>query len=238
MRFLRSFIFDASFYIASFILMILFLPLMLLPQKVIFWAGRVWVHVSMGLLRTIVGLTYRVEGLENLPKGPCIVACKHESAWETLIFHILVNRPCYALKRELMWIPLINLYFWRMGMVIIDRGAGASALKSLINGARRITAQGRPLIIYPEGTRSIPGKPAEYQAGVGVLYRDLGVPVVPVALNSGLFWGRRSPLKQPGQITIQFLEPIQPGLSRADFMEKLVDRIEMTCETLNKVKPN
>lgn len=234
-RFVRSVLFDASFYIASFVLMVIFLPLMLLPQGAIFWAGRIWVKVAMGLLQAIVGLTYRVEGLENLPEGPCIVACKHESAWETLIFHSLLNRPGYALKRELTWIPLINLYFWRMGMVIIDRGAGASALKSLLNGARRLMAQGRPLVIFPEGTRGVPGKPSAYQAGVGVLYRDLGVPVIPVALNSGLFWGRRSPLKLPGQITIQFLSPIQPGLSRVEFMEKLTDRIESACEKLNEV---
>lgn len=237
-RFIRSVLFDASFYVASFILMVIFLPLMLLPQKVIFWAGRVWVKVAMGLLKMIVGLAYRVEGLENLPAGPCIVACKHESAWETLIFHILLNRPGYALKRELTWIPLINLYFWRMGMVIIDRGAGASALKSLVTGARRVMAQGRPLVIFPEGTRGVPGQPTEYQAGVGVLYRDLGVPVIPVALNSGLFWGRRSPLKHPGQITIQFLPPIQPGLSRVEFMAKLTDRIESACEKLNGKKLN
>lgn len=235
-RFIRSILFDALFYIASFVLMVVFLPLMLLSQKAIFWAGRIWVIVVMGLLRAIVGLTYRVEGLENLLAGPCIIACKHESAWETLIFHILLNRPGYALKRELTWIPLINLYFWRMGMVIIDRGAGASALKSLINGARRLMAQGRPLVIFPEGTRSTPGKSSEYQAGVGVLYRDLGVPVIPVALNSGLFWGRRSPLKRPGRITIQFLPPIQPGLPRLEFMAELTDRIESACKILHAEK--
>ena len=232
-RFIRSVLFDASFYIASFILMVVFLPLMLLPQKAIFWAGRAWVAVVMGLLKLFVGLSYRVEGLDNLPKGPCIVACKHESAWETLIFHSLLSRPGYALKRELMWIPLINLYFWRMGMVVIDRGAGASALKSLLKGARCVIEQGRPLVIFPEGTRGTPGQPTEYQAGVGVLYRDLGVPVVPVALNSGSYWGRRSPIKRPGKITIQFLEPIQPGLPRVEFMAQLTDRIETACKKLN-----
>jgi 1-acyl-sn-glycerol-3-phosphate acyltransferase len=232
-RYIRSILFDVSFYLVSFVLMLIFLPLMVLPQRVIFWAGRVWVTVTMGLLKAIVGLSYRIEGLENLPPGPCIIACKHESAWETLIFHVLLDRPGYALKRELTWIPLINLYFWRMGMVIIDRGAGASALKSLVQGARRVIAENRPLVIYPEGTRSTPGKPGEYQAGVGILYRDLGVPVVPVALNSGIFWGRRSPVKHPGQITVQFLPPIQLGLSRVDFMETLVDRIESASKRLS-----
>jgi 1-acyl-sn-glycerol-3-phosphate acyltransferase len=230
---IRSILFDAAFYITSFIIMLIFLPLMILPQRAIFWAGRIWVYVTMGLLKSIVGLSYRVEGIENLPLGPCIVACKHESAWETLIFHILLNRPGYALKRELTWIPLLNLYFWRMGMVIIDRGAGASALKSLVQGARRVIAQNRPLVIYPEGTRGSPGKQGEYQAGVSVLYRDLNVPVIPVALNSGSFWGRRSPIKHPGQITIQFLSPIEPGLPRTEFMELLVNRIESTSMKLS-----
>ncbi len=232
-KFIRSILFDASFYIASFVMMVIFLPLMIFPQNAIFWAGRMWAHVAMSLLKRIVGLSYRVEGIENLPAGACIIACKHESAWETLIFHLLLNRPGYALKRELTWIPLLNLYFKRMEMVVIDRGAGASALKSLLQGSRRIMAQNRPLVIYPEGTRGLPGKPGNYQAGVGVLYRDLGVPVIPVALNSGLFWGRRSFFKQPGQITLQFLPPIQPGLSRAEFMEKLVDCIESACAKLN-----
>lgn len=235
-KFVRSILFDAAFYSVSLGIMVIFLPLMLLPQRAIFWAGRVWVKTTMFLLKTIVGLTYRVEGKENLPKGPYIVACKHQSAWETLIFHLLVDRPAYALKRELTWIPILNLYFKRMEMVIIDRSAGARALKSLLQGARRaVLQQQRPLVIYPEGTRGTPGKPAHYQPGVGVLYRDLNVPVVPVALNSGLFWGRRSFLKRPGQITLQFLPPIPPGLSRVDFMENLESCIEEACTKLNNV---
>lgn len=232
--YIRSFLFDASFYVMSFFLMVIFLPLMVLPQAAIFWAGRVWVRITMALLKNIVGLFYRVEGIENIPSSACIVACKHESAWETLIFHILLNRPGYVLKQELSWIPILNLYFWRMGMVIINRGAGAHALKSLVDGARRVIAQNRPLVIYPEGTRGTPGKRGTYHAGVGILYKDLNVPVVPVALNSGVFWGRRSIVKWPGQITIQFLPPIKPGLSRVDFMEKLVDGIEEVSMKLVK----
>ena len=125
-----------------------------------------------------------------------------------------------------------------MGMVIIDRGAGASALKSLVQGARRVITENRPLVIYPEGTRGAPGKPGEYQAGVGVLYRDLDVPVIPVALNSGSFWGRRSPIKHPGQITIQFLPPIEPGLSRTEFMQILASRIESASMKLSDVSKN
>lgn len=232
-QFIRSILFDALLYIVSFAIMVIFLPLLLLPQGVIFWAGRVWVRMTMWLLRVIVGLSWRVEGREHLSEGACIIACKHQSAWETLIFHLLLDRPAIALKRELTWIPVVNLYFKRMGMVAIDRNAGASALRSLLQGARRIIAQNRPLVIFPEGTRSMPGKPGHYQAGVAALYRDLNVPVIPVALNSGLFWGRRSLVKRPGVITWQFLPPIEPGLARAEFMEKLVDSIESACLKLN-----
>jgi 1-acyl-sn-glycerol-3-phosphate acyltransferase len=234
-RQIRSFLFDALFYLSSAVIMLVFLPMLLLPKAAAFWAGRVWVRTIMGLLKSIVGLSYRVEGLEHLPKDVgYIVASKHESAWETLIFHLLVPHPSFALKQELMWIPIMNLYFRRMGTVSIRRGTGASALKSLIQGARRVMAENRPLIIFPEGTRAVSGKPGEYQVGVAALYRDLNVSVIPVALNSGLFWGRRSPVKHPGQITLRFLPPIQPGLSRADFMTQLVDSIEGACAQLNK----
>jgi 1-acyl-sn-glycerol-3-phosphate acyltransferase len=145
-----------------------------------------------------------------------------------------VPHPSYALKQELMWIPVINLYFKRMGTVSIRRNAGASAVKNLIQGARRIMAEKRPLVIFPEGTRAISGKPGQYQVGIAALYRDLNVPVVPVALNSGLFWGRRSPIKHPGEITVKFLPPILPGLSRTHFMTQLVDSIEGACAQLNK----
>lgn len=232
---IRSFLFDALFYLSSATIMIVFLPTLVLPKAAAFWAGRVWVRTSMGLLKGIVGLSYRVEGLENLPKdGGYIVASKHESAWETLIFHCLVPHPSFALKQELMWIPVMNLYFKRMGTVSIRRGSGASAIKSLIQGAQRVMAEKRPLVIFPEGTRAVSGRPGEYQAGVAALYRNLNVPVIPVALNSGLFWGRRSPIKHSGKITLKFLPPILPGLSRSDFMAQMVDSIEGACAQLNK----
>ena len=251
-RLCRSLLFDASFYLVSIFLMVIFLPLMLLPQKAIFWAGRVWVKTVMKLLEWTVGLSWRVEGIENLPPeainkqspenscqkggfclGGYIIACKHESAWETLIFHILVNAPAFALKQELMWVPLINLYFWRMGMLAIDRGRGASSLKNLIERSRHIITANRPLVIFPEGNRSIPGKQGDYKTGVAALYRALEVPVIPVALNSGTFWGRRSLVKRPGEITIKFLPPIQPGLPKSDLMAKLADTIDTACDRLN-----
>jgi len=236
-RFIRSILFDASFYVVSFIIMVIFLPLMLLPQSAIFWAGRVWAQTTMWLLKAIVGLSWRIEGMENLPSGACIIACKHQSAWETVAFHLLLNRPAIALKRELTWIPIINLYFKRMGMVVIDRKAGASALKKLVHSAQQVVGQGRPLVIFPEGTRGIPGIPGHYQPGIAALYRHLNIPVVPVALNSGLFWGRRSLIKRPGVITWQFLPPIEPGLPRVEFMEKLVGSIENACVKLNDAHP-
>lgn len=231
---IRSLLFDLSFYLMSFVLLSLALPLTLLPQSVSFKVARLWSTLTMGLLQYIVGLTYRVEGLENLPSGPFIIACKHESAWETIIFHILLKKPIYALKRELMWIPIINIYFWRMQMVVIDRKAGTKALKVLLKGARQAAEKAHPLVIFPEGTRGTPGQPTTYQSGVSILYRDLGIPVVPVALNSGMFWGRRSFAKQPGEITIQFLPSIAPGLSRADFMRDLTNSIENACHGLQK----
>jgi len=231
-RLIRSLLFDALFYAASSVLIIVFLPLIAF-QGASFWIARLWVRIILALLKSIVGLSYQIEGRENLFAGACVIACKHQSAWETLVFHTLLKRPAYVLKKELMRIPVFNLYLKRMGMIYINRKAGPQALKNLVEGARSVMAQGRPLVIFPEGTRGVPGVKGIYQGGIGVLYQQLNVPVIPVALNSGMFWGRRSLVKLPGTITLKFLPPIQPGLKREVFMDTLESSIENACQQLN-----
>ena len=163
--------------------------------------------------------------LEHLPAGPCIVASKHQSAWDTLVFSILVDGPGYVFKRELMKIPLFGWYARAAGCVPIDRAGGAAALRRLIEDARRVLAEGRKIVIFPEGTRVAPGKRHPHHPGTAALYARLGVPVVPVAVNSGLFWGRRTFLKAPGRIVLEFLPPIPPGMPRKVFAVELEERI-------------
>ena len=127
---------------------------------------------------------------------------------------------------------MFGLHLSRMGFIGIDRSAGASALKTLVRAARNVHADGRDIIMFPEGTRTPPGERQPYQPGIAAIYRDLGVQVIPVALNSGVFWGRRKLIKQPGNIIVQFLPPIEPGLQRHDFMDELENRIETATNLL------
>jgi 1-acyl-sn-glycerol-3-phosphate acyltransferase len=185
-----------------------------------------WQRGIQGGLGLLVGLHYRVEGLEHLPSGPCIIASKHQSAWETLFFHTVRPDVIIGLKQELRRIPLFGWYLAIAQNVFVDRGGAAKALRSLIEGSKAAVAKGWSILIFPEGTRQVPGAPPDYKSGVAALYAALDIPVVPVALDSGLFWQRRSFVKRPGTITVAFLEPIPPGLDRRAFMRVLEDRIE------------
>ena len=181
---------------------------------------------SFAMLRVVTGLGYRVEGAENIVAGPVIYASKHQSAWDTMIFPVILKKPAVVLKKELRRIPFYGWYLNKYGCIGIDRSAGAKALRSMVQEARAAIAAGRPIVVFPEGTRTSPGEHGTYLSGVAALYRELEIPVIPVALNSGLFWSRRSYLRRPGTITLRFLPPIPPGLERKSFMERLESEIE------------
>ena len=208
------------------------MPIMLLPPERLRAFGAFWMRSVQWLLRHLVGLDYEVRGREHMPDGPAIYALKHQSAWETLATQLLVPHAAIALKRELTQIPLFGQCLTRSGMIGIDRGGGVRALRSLVDGARNALANGRSVIIFPEGHRIPPGEHAPYHPGVAALYGKLDTPVVPIAHNSGLFWGRRSFVKQPGRITVEILEPIAPGLDRKAFMAELRSRIETASDRL------
>jgi 1-acyl-sn-glycerol-3-phosphate acyltransferase len=139
-----------------------------------------------------------------------------------------------VLKRELLHIPMFGWYMRKVGMIAVDRSRGASALKQMVREAQATFAAGRSIAIFPEGTRTAPGEHKPYQPGVAALYTQLGVPVVPIALNSGLFWGRKAFLKKPGTITLQILPAIPPGLDRKTFMKRLESSIEDASKALAK----
>jgi len=223
---LRSLAFNALFYCWSTLIQVGCLPTILVSARAVTWVQRTWVRGNFALLAAVCGLRYEIRGLERLPREPCIIASKHQSAWDTMIFALLIRRPGHVFKRELLWVPVFGWYLLRAGGIPIDRKGGASALKRMIAAARQTIEEGRHIVIFPEGTRIAVGERAPYHPGVAALYTQLKVPVVPVALNSGLFWGRRSFLKNPGRIVLEFLEPIPPGLRRREFLEVLAQRIE------------
>ncbi|MEO0543515.1 MAG: lysophospholipid acyltransferase family protein [Pseudomonadota bacterium] len=183
-------------------------------------------------MRVIVGTRFKVSGVENIPAGGAIIAPKHQSAWDTFVLLPYVNDPVYILKRELMWVPLFGWYVARMRMIPIDRGAREKAIAKVNDGAREEMAKGRQLIIYPEGTRRVPGAEPKYKSGIAYVYVETGMPVVPVAHNAGLFWPKTSFMRYPGTFELKFLPPIEPGLDRGAFMEALEIKLETASDEL------
>jgi len=223
---LRSLLFNVVLYGWTTVCVVAGLPLLLGPRIGIYYLGRVWVHPIIAALALLCGLRYEVRGRENLPEGAVLIAAKHQSAWDTLIFSIVLWDHSFVLKQELTRIPLFGLFLVRAGLIPVDRQGGASALKKMVAHARRVAAQGRPIVIFPEGTRVAPDQHRPYQPGVAALYGQLGLPVVPVALNSGLYWRRNSFWKRPGTIILEFLPAIAPGLPRRAFLARLETAIE------------
>jgi 1-acyl-sn-glycerol-3-phosphate acyltransferase len=191
------------------------------------WAGGV-----LWLLDRVVGITYVLRGVEHIPEGGVLLAAKHQSAWDTMMFHLFVPHSIYVTKQEVTRIPLYGAVARGIGSISIDRRGGAKALKGLIRDCRAAIESGHQVIIFPEGTRTAPGSSLPYQPGVAAIYKQIGAPVVPVALNSGLFWGRRSFIKQPGCIVVEFLPAIEPGLDRKLFLVELERRIETATAAL------
>jgi 1-acyl-sn-glycerol-3-phosphate acyltransferase len=223
---LRSLAFNVGWYLGTAAIAIVGSPILLMPRRSVVAWSLFWIDFCLGWLRVTCRLTHRVGGLENMPSSPVIFACKHQSSWETLAFSRLFPNSATVLKRELLFIPVVGWAMARVGNIAVERGDGAQALRGLVRQARAAIADGRSILIFPEGTRTPVGSQRPYQVGTAALYRQLGVPVVPVALNSGLFWGRRQFIKWPGVIDVEVLSAIPPGLGREAFMATLRERIE------------
>lgn len=191
------------------------------------WAiARYWCGSSLVLLRVICGVKTEVEGAENLPKGGCIIGSKHQSDWDIFAIFPYLERPAYIAKKELINIPFFGWAARSLDCIEIDRKRGAQAIPQMLAQARNAAARGCQIVIYPEGTRRAAFAPAEYRQGIVRMYNELDVPVVPVALNSGLYWGRNSPIIWPGTARARFLPPIAPGLPANVFTERLRTVVE------------
>ncbi len=232
MHILRSLLFGVSFYGVTPLLTLLVFPGLFLPYRAVVFLKQIWLYLVLGIVRLTAGLGYETRGAENIPGEPAILAAKHQSAWDTFALGWLHPKATFILKRELMWIPIYGWYLRRLRMIGIDRSRGLSALRQIAAKTRRNLDLGHPALIFPQGTRTPPGEHRPYLAGVATMYAAAGVPVVPVALNSGLFWPRRQFMKWPGVITVEYLEPIPPGLDRRTFMKTLEERIESATARL------
>lgn len=228
----RSLTFNALFYVNLIAHMIVALPTLALPYPVLRVFIRSYCRSSLWLLRVVCNIKVEWRGVENIPQGACLVACKHQSLWETFALYELFQDPVYVLKRELMWVPLFGWYQWKARSIPIDRGAGAAALSRMTSQARMELERGRQVVVFPEGTRRPPFAEPIYRPGVAHLYGRSGVPCVPLALNSGLFWPRRSLLRFPGTVLVEALEPIPPGIERRAFFTRLQSALEEAASRL------
>ena len=228
----RSLVFNVLFYVTTTMFVVIGSPLLFAPRRWAMWALAIHSRFELWLLKTIVGTTLEVRGQEKLLRSACLVACKHQSAWETFALIPLFRDPALLMKRELFWIPFHGWFSHKFEMIPVDRDKGPAALRRMLREAKARIADGREIIIFPEGTRRTPGAPPDYKTGVMLLYDALGVSCVPVALNSGLFWPRRSLTRRPGTIVVEFLDPIPPGLPKAEFLKRLTEAIETASNRL------
>jgi 1-acyl-sn-glycerol-3-phosphate acyltransferase len=229
---IRSILFNIVFYVNLTLWLVCGFFFLATPRKWSVRALQAWARSSDWLMGLIVGLKIEVRGLENIPPGPLLVASKHQSAWDTVGLLTLFDYPTVVLKRELLWIPVHGWFSMKFGMIGVDRTAGPKALRRLVADARSAIADGRQIIIFPEGTRRAPGAEPDYKPGAAALYAALDVPCVPIALNSGRFWPRRSFWRHRGTIVVEILEPIPPGLPRKEFAKIMQERMEAASQKL------
>ena len=235
---IRGYIFTGVYYVLSFICVMLALPAMLLPgQGAVRGLVRLYTLSIRFALRWIAGISTDIRGRQNLPEGPFIVAAKHQSWGDGFLIYAEVDNLVFVTGDHLEKFPFVGGILRKLGAIVIDTCGGSHRrAESLAEGVQQAKTEGRRVLIYPEGHLAPPGFHFPYKPGVWHMQQAMGVPVVPVATNLGLFWQQQEIRKQPGRAAVEFLEPIQPGLSKQDFLAELTRRIE--CETtklLNEV---
>ncbi len=229
----RSLLFTLTFYPWTLIVLGCGMPLALGTRAAAYRVPLFWSVTTRWLLRRICGIRIRIEGMENLPKeNGYIFASKHQSALETTLFHSLIPNVFYVLKRELLWIPFTAVYFYKTGCIPINRSAGTTAMRKMLDGVQANLKKGLNFGIFPEGTRTPPGQKKPYAPGVAFVYDKCRVPVVPIALNSGYCWPKNSLIKYPGTISVRIMKPIPAGLDKRVFLDTLYDTIETAQDAL------
>jgi 1-acyl-sn-glycerol-3-phosphate acyltransferase len=229
---IRALIYAVWLYAGTFVLMILYMPLLLVPRAWMRKGLRLWAHLMVWSMGAIGGVRLEVRGREKLPSGAYLIAAKHQSMFDVVPPFTFAPDCVFVMKKELARIPLFGWLSQKAKMIWVDRQAHAKALRALIADAKRLMVEPRQLLIFPEGTRHLPGASTEYKPGVAALYRELGLPCVPIATNSGVCLNSGGFVKKPGTMVVQILDPIAPGLKRAEFMSLLQERIESASTAL------
>lgn len=231
MKLIRSILFVIWFYATMAAIGIVMWPFVLADDANVWKALRIWTRTTLWGLRWIVGARVAFEGLENIPKGGALIAMKHQATLDTIAPSLVLSKPVFIYKAELANTPILGAYL-KKNQIAVDRGGHAKALKSIVRGARDAVGRGRQVLIFPEGTRQELGAAPDYKPGIAAMYKDLGIPVTPIALNTGLIWKPSGIVRSPGHVTIKVLPPIPAGLSREDFMRELERVIETESDAL------
>jgi 1-acyl-sn-glycerol-3-phosphate acyltransferase len=227
----RSLLYVALFYLWTAVVAVGCTPILLGPDRWTLAMFHGWGRGVVALL-AVCGIKVEVRGREHIPTGPALVAPKHQCMLDVFAQFTWLPASVFVMKKELNWIPWFGWYAAKVGAIDIDRSGGASALKKMVREAKALFARGRQVVIFPEGHRGEPGVAGDYKPGVAALYRELDVPVYPVATNSGVHWPAHGFIRKPGTIVYEYLEPIPPGLKRAEFMRLLQERIETASNRL------
>jgi 1-acyl-sn-glycerol-3-phosphate acyltransferase len=228
----RSLLFTFLFYLWSVVWVLLISPLLLGPRIWMVRSWRIWSLGVMLLLRLVCNIRVEFRGQQYMPKTRALIAPKHQCMFDVFAQFAVLPDSCFVTKKELMWIPFFGWYARKGGMISVDRAGAATALRKMVADAKDRFADERQLVIFPEGHRGEPGMPGDYKPGIAALYRELDVPVYPMATNAGVHWPAHGVLRYPGAIVYEYLEPIPPGLKRAEFMRILQDRIETASMAL------
>jgi len=226
MIWIRSAVFNALFFILTGLLGLVALPLQIMPRRHTIAMVRFWAESVIWLLRVLCDVRMQVEGMQNLPSGSVVIAAKHQSAFDTIVWLALLPDCAYVLKRQLLWIPFYGWHVRRLDMIPIDRDGGGKAVRAMLRAASEVLRNGRQIVIFPEGTRTLPGERVPYQPGIVAIAAATSAPVIPVATDSGRIWGRRSFRKFPGLIRISVLPALQVARGRASLLPALEDSIE------------
>lgn len=230
MTFLRSLLFQILFYGVSAILVIFFSPFLLGPRRWVMIIINSWGKAVTFLLGAICGVKVEVRGREHIPAGGALIAAKHQTMFDVFGAYAILPDATFVMKKELTSIPIFGWWGIKSGVVVVDRGGHAKALKKMVRDSLDRMKEARQLIIFPEGTRQKPGATPAYKPGIAALYRELDMPVIPLAINSGAHWSAFT--KTPGTIVFQFLPAIPPGLKRGEFMRELEGAIEPATQAL------
>lgn len=234
---LRSYAFTAFMVLSIVIMGIVCLPALALGKNAARAVAQFWARMTIGALKVMTGVSHRIDGADRIPQTGALVAANHQSMWETIALYAILPKPVFILKKELMALPVYGWWARATGSIAVDRKAGAKALRAMRKAAREAIENGEQVAVFPEGTRIAPGARAPFQPGVAGVYAAIDAPCVPAAHDSGRFWRHPGPRKEPGQITLAFAQPIEPGLDRKAFMSALQSRIEAARPDLSPQSP-